>query len=123
MLEWLTIIAQEGGGGGSGGGASGCGPESLILFAMFGAVFYFMVLRPQSKDKKKRTDMLAALKKNDRIVTIGGVTGTVMSVKEDEVTVKVDESNNTKITFVRSAIQSVTAAGASEESSGSGDKK
>ncbi len=122
MQEWLTIIAQEGGGGAAPGPGM-CGPQQLILFAMLGAVFYFIVIRPQSKDKKKRAAMLAVLKKNDRVVTIGGATGTVMSVKEDEVTVKVDESNNTKITFIRSAIQSVTAAGSSDDSSGSGDKK
>ncbi len=50
------------------------------------------------------------IKKNDRVVTIGGIVGTVATVKEDEVTLKVDESNNTKITFSRVAIQRVMSA-------------
>ncbi len=80
-----------------------------MLLAM-GLVFYFLLIRPQSKEKKRRAEMLAAIKKNDRVVTIGGIHGTVVNVKDDEITLKVDESNNTKITFSRAAIQQVTAS-------------
>ena len=86
----------------------------LILFAMLGLVMYFLMLRPQSKERKKREAMLSAVKKNDRVVTIGGILGTVISVKDDEITLKVDESSNTKITFTRSAIQRVSSAAPSE---------
>ncbi|HKQ47114.1 MAG TPA: preprotein translocase subunit YajC [Phycisphaerae bacterium] len=86
----------------------------LILFAMLGLVMYFLMLRPQSKERKKREAMLSAVKKNDRVVTIGGIMGTVISVKDDEITLKVDESSNTKITFTRSAIQRVSSAAPSE---------
>jgi preprotein translocase subunit YajC len=111
MLDLLTIIAQEGGGGGGGGqGIPGCGPQQMILFMMFGAVFYFILIRPQSKEKKRRAEMLGAVKKNDRVVTNGGIIGTVVSVKDDEITLKVDESNNTKITFSRSSIQRITSS-------------
>jgi preprotein translocase subunit YajC len=85
------------------------------LLAM-GLIFYFLLIRPQGKEKKNRLAMLSAVKKNDRVVTIGGVHGTVVSVKEDEITLKVDESNNTKITFSRSAIQRVVAAAPAESS-------
>ena len=82
----------------------------LLLFGVLGAILYFMMLRPQSRERKKRAEMIAAIKKNDRVVTIGGILGTVVSVKDNEVTLKVDESNNTKITFTKSSIQQVTAS-------------
>ena len=123
MPELLTIIAQANQPGG--GGAQP--PPSLfssplILFGLLALVFYFMLIRPQSKEKKHRAAMLAALKKNDRVVTIGGIVGTVLQVKEDEVTLKVDESSNTKITFLRSAIQTVTAAASEGGDSGNSAK-
>ena len=82
----------------------------LLPLLLMGFVIYFLMLRPQSKERKKRAEMLSAIKKNDRVVTVGGILGTVVSVKENEITLKVDESNNTKITFTRSAIQQVTGS-------------
>ena len=76
---------------------------------LMGIIFYFLLMRPQSKEKKIRQQMLDAVKKNDRVVTLGGIIGTVVSVKDDEITLKVDESSNTKITFLRSAIQRVVS--------------
>jgi preprotein translocase subunit YajC len=95
--------------GGQGAGqGKGTGPDMMLfgLILMF-VVFYLVMFRGQSKDRKKKKEMIEALKKNDRVVTIGGVVGVVVSVKSDEVVVKVDESTNTKITFLRSAIQKV----------------
>jgi preprotein translocase subunit YajC len=57
--------------------------------------------------KKKRQYLLSANKKSDRVMTIGGIIGSVVSVNDAEVTLKVDESANVKITFIRSAIQRV----------------
>jgi len=90
----------------------------MPLLAM-GVIFYMLIYRPQGAERKRREQMLAGMKKNDRVVTIGGIMGTVVAVKDDEVTLKVDESNNTKLTFVRSAIQRVVSreqreAGAAE---------
>jgi preprotein translocase subunit YajC len=56
---------------------------------------------------KQRQDLLASLKKGDRIRTIGGIIGTVVEAREDVVVVKVDETSNAKIHFVRSAIHAV----------------
>ena len=53
---------------------------------------------------------MSAIKKHDRVQTIGGVIGAIVEVKPDEVVLKVDESSNTRITFARSAIQQVLAA-------------
>jgi preprotein translocase subunit YajC len=104
MLNVLCVVAQT-----SGPEQTGASPFTglLPMMILLGAVIYFVMIRPQSKERKQREQMLSALKKNDRVVTIGGILGTVVSVKDDEVTLKVDESNNTKIPFLRSAIQRV----------------
>jgi len=87
-------------------------PSFFMLIVPMGFVWYFLILRPQNAEKKRRAEMLSAIKKNDRVCTIGGIIGTVVNVKDDEITLKVDESNNTKITFQRSAISRVVHADA-----------
>ncbi|MCC6125180.1 MAG: preprotein translocase subunit YajC [Pirellulales bacterium] len=80
-------------------------------------LFYFMVLRPQKKEQKKRLELLNNLKKNDRVVTIGGIYGVVMNAKReaDEVILKVDETNDTKIRVIYNAIARVIADEPAEE--------
>ena len=63
-----------------------------------------MMLRAPQKQKKERKKLEESLQKNDRILTVGGIYGTIVEIKEDEITLKVDESNNTKIKVTRSAI-------------------
>ena len=79
----------------------------LPLIAIVG-IFYFLILRPQNKKQKETQKMLAALKKGDKVVTIGGIHGTIQTVRETTVIVRVDDS--TKMEFSRSAISSVEAA-------------
>lgn len=119
MLDMLMLIAQE---TQPPAGGPTCGPM-MIPMALMGVVFYFLLIRPQGKEKKRRAAMIAAIKKNDRVSTIGGIQGTVVSVKDNEITLKVDESNNTKITFLRSAIQSVPSGGTPAMPDLSADKK
>jgi preprotein translocase subunit YajC len=114
MIAFLSLIAQTPTSQPVGPAPQGLLSSPILLFAMLGLVMYFLMLRPQGKEKKQREAMLSAIKKNDRVVTIGGILGTVISVKDDEITLKVDESSNTKITFTRSAIQRVTSAAPSE---------
>ena len=59
------------------------------------------------KDKKKRAEMMASLKRQDRVQTLGGIIGTVVEIKDDEVVLRVDEGSNTRIRFAKSAIQQV----------------
>ncbi|MEX0979008.1 MAG: preprotein translocase subunit YajC [Pirellulales bacterium] len=70
------------------------------------ALYYFMILRPERRKQSGHRTQLEALKKNDRVVTIGGIYGVVMNVQRDadEVTLKVDEANNTKIRVTFGAI-------------------
>ena len=78
---------------------------TLITFGVIILIFYFLIIRPQRKRDKEAKDMLAAIKKGDKIVTIGGIRGTVAVVKESTVIVKVDD--NTRIEFSKNAISAV----------------
>lgn len=72
-------------------------PIVLVFFVM-----YFLLIRPQTKQQKEQARMQAALKKNDEVVTLGGIHGTVVNVKEDVVTLRVDD--NTRIDVDKTAI-------------------
>lgn len=77
----------------------------LMPFIVVGVLFYFMILRPQQKQQKERKAMLDALKKGDQVVTVGGIYGELVALKEDYVTVKV--ASNTEIKVSRSGISHV----------------
>lgn len=81
----------------------------LIGLILMVAVFYIIMYSGSRKEKQKRRDMLANIKKGDRVMTIGGIIGTVVNVKDEEVVLKVDETTNTKISFVRGSVQKVLA--------------
>jgi preprotein translocase subunit YajC len=71
-------------------------------------VFIFMTNRSSEKRKTRERDaMFNRLAKNDRVLTVGGIIGTVHTVKDNEVILKVDESTNTKMTFLKSAVQRI----------------
>ena len=78
----------------------------LIMLLVLGGMILFSILG-QRRDRKKREAMIGAIKKHDRVQTIGGVIGLVVEVKPDYVVLKVDESSNTRITFARSAVSQV----------------
>ncbi len=115
MNAWISIVsllAQTNPGGGGGGGPTQPAPSGgvNIFFAMMMAMLVFFFLSQRSQQKKrerKRQALFDGISKNDRVLTIGGVIGTVHTVKDNEVVLKVDESTNTKMTFVKSAVQSV----------------
>jgi len=96
-------------------GAATANPLMTFLpFVAIIAIFYFLIIRPQNKKQKETQKMLSALKKGDKIVTIGGIHGTIQTVKEQTVIVKVDE--DTKLEFNRSAISTVAAAAKEDKS-------
>ena len=78
---------------------------TIIPFALIILIFYFFIIRPQNKKQKETEKMIAALKKGDKVVTIGGIHGVVSSTKENTIIVKVDD--NAKIEFNRTAIATV----------------
>ena len=102
--------------------ASGGSFVPLVAIGLIFVIFYVFIIGPQKKEQKKTQEMIAGAQKGDKIVTIGGIHGTISSTKEQPVIVKVDE--NTKIEFSRSAIASVitdkaeTASGTASEEKG-----
>jgi len=100
-------------------GAEGAPPTggsllgSFIPFIAIILIFYLLIIRPQSKKRKETEKMLGALKKGDKVVTIGGLYGTIQSVKETTVIMKVDD--NVKLEFLRSAISSVVQPSTAKE--------
>lgn len=86
------------------GAAGGTGSfiTMIVPFVIMIAVFYFLLIRPQKKKQTQRNTMLNALKKGDKIVTIGGLYGTIMEMTDDTVVLRVNDV--TKLTFDRSAI-------------------
>jgi preprotein translocase subunit YajC len=75
----------------------------IVLFV----VMYFLLFRGPKKKQKKHTQMVKSIEKNARIQTIGGIIGTVMNVKDNEIVIKIDESNNTKMTITKGAVSTV----------------
>lgn len=74
------------------------------IFLIF-AIFYFLLIRPQQKQQKKHQQMLTEIKKNDEVVTSGGIHGTVVNLDEQTVTLRVDD--NTRIKFQKNVISYV----------------
>jgi len=77
--------------------AAGTGMSSLIMFGMIFAVMYFFMIRPQIKKQKKEREYRSELKKGDKVVTIGGIHGKILDVKEDTFIVEVMGGNTLKI--------------------------
>jgi preprotein translocase subunit YajC len=119
FMFYLLMAAPQGGVE----GGSGSFITTLIPFALIIGIFYFLIIRPQNKKQKETQRMLNALKKGDKVVTIGGIHGIIQSVKDgsNSVIVKVDE--NTKMEFSRSAISSIVTEGKGEKTEKIGEKK
>ena len=83
----------------------GSGAPMLIPMILIFAIFYVLVFRPQKKEQKAKQTMRESLKKNEHAVTVGGIHGTVVLVKEKTVTLRVDDS--TKIEFDKDSIATV----------------
>ena len=86
---------------------SGANPilSFLPLILMF-VVFYFLLIRPQQKRQQEHAETLKALKKGDRVVTSGGIIGTIQTLQDDYVVLKVGDQD-TKMEVLRSAIQEI----------------
>ena len=107
IMAMGSTVSSDAAATGSAAGTAGMSSTLIMLVAMV-AIFYFLLIRPQRKRDKEAKEMMAALKKGDKIVTIGGIRGTVSAVKETTVIVKVD--SDTRIEFNKSAISQVLNA-------------
>jgi preprotein translocase subunit YajC len=107
---WTLLVAQAGDAPAGGANPANQPGPGLLSFmpAILGAIvlYFFLIVRPERKKAAEQKSKLDSLKKNDRVVTIGGLYGVVMNVQRDsdEVTLKVDEQNNTKIRVTFGAI-------------------
>lgn len=86
------------------GGQGGGGFLSLLPFVVIMLILYFLMIRPQAKRQKEKRSMLEAVKKGDRIVTIGGVHGTIVGLKNQGKIVVIKVDKNTNLTVVKSSI-------------------
>ena len=90
----------------------------MTPFLLIGVLFYFLLVVPERRKARDLDQMLKSLKKNDRVVTAGGILGLVVNAPKDsdEIVVRVDENNNTRIHVLRSSIVRVLGADAAGES-------
>ena len=81
------------------------GASMFVPMILIFVIFYFLVFSPQKKEQKEKQKMREGLKKNDEVVTIGGIHGTVVLVKDKTIVLRVDD--NTKIEFDRESVASL----------------
>ena len=91
----------------SGGLAEGCLGLMPIILVMI--IFYFLLIRPQQKRAKQHRQMLSALRRGDKVVTNGGITGTIVKVVDDLDTVEVEIAKDVKVNVVRAMIAEVSS--------------
>lgn len=96
-MNFLTLLQASGAQQSMGGGWM-----SIAMIVLIFVVMYFFMIRPQQKRQKELNQFRASLKKGDKIVTVGGIYGTVAEVKEDKVLVEVD--SNVKILVDKAAV-------------------
>jgi len=107
-VAWAVDLAHAASSAPGGAGGSGAVVTQLLFFAAIFAVFYFLLIRPQQRQKREREQMLSALKKGDRIVTTGGLHGTVAALDEHRVVLRV--ADQVRLEFDRGAIGRVVEA-------------
>jgi preprotein translocase subunit YajC len=89
----------------------------LPMFAIIFGIFWFMVIRPERKERKRKAEMLENIKKNDRVLTTFGMYASVAAVNEDDLTLKLDDGA-TRVRVLKSTIASVIAPQGDEAAKG-----
>jgi len=90
---------------------AGGGMEMIIMLAVFGAVFYFMIFRPQSKRVKAHKSLMAELSKGDEVLTQGGIVGKITKVSDEKDFIVVSIAENTEVVVQKGAINAVLPKG------------
>jgi len=107
-LGLIPFLAQESKGPGS--------SLFIIYIVLIVGVFYFLIMRPQKKKEQKRRAMINEVRKGDRIVTIGGIHGEIISAKDDTIIILVDAQSGTTLKMTRGAIHRVVNPDADSDS-------
>lgn len=120
--QTLILLAQAAQGAAPPAGDQAQGPGLLQMAPLFlgiAFIFYFLVMRPQRKEQQRRQALLSGVKKNDRVVTIGGIYGVVTNVQreDDVIVIRVDETNSTKLRMTLASIARVLEDESSTEAS------
>jgi preprotein translocase subunit YajC len=105
------MYAMVGGGGEGGGG----GILTFLPFIFIMVIIYFLMIRPQTKRQKEKKMMLGAIKKGDRIVTVGGIHGSVVGLKNNGKVVVIKVDKNTNLTIGKTAIAGLAGNVSDEE--------
>jgi len=121
MLNNLSLLLGAPASGGAAGSSSGSYIQILMIVGVF-AVFYLLIIRPQRKKQKDTKNMLSAIKKGDKVTSIGGIRGTVKNVMESAIIVEVDNKGAT-LEFTKSAIGSVDTVAPQAKASKEVDSK
>ena len=87
----------------------------IVPFALMFAILYLLIIRPQKRKQKALQEMITNVRKSDNVVTMGGVHGVVVSVKEKEVIIRVDDSKDVKLKIDKSALTSVSVPKSNRE--------
>ena len=87
----------------------------LPAFVMIFVIFYFLLFRPQQRERKRKEEMLTSLKKGDRVTTTGGLIGTITNLNDQTVILKIADS--VRVECLRSAVTGLRAAGRAESDS------
>ena len=108
-----AILAQAATNGATPGGGTAPNPQAqliqmIVTFGIIGFIFYFLLIRPQSKKAKEQANMLKTLRPNDRVLTSSGIVGTVVAVKDKTVSIR---SAETKLEILKSAVTDITERG------------
>jgi len=98
----LNAYAQAAQGVGTPAAPAGNPLMSLMPIVIIFIIFYFLLIRPQKKTQEEHKKMVLGLKKNDEVITNGGIHGTIANVKDDSVTLKIDD--NVKIEVQKNAV-------------------
>jgi len=97
--------------------------QMMPMFLAIIAIMYFLVIRPQKKKESERRAMLQALRKNDRVLTSCGIYGTVVGIRGDEVTLKIDDQSNVRARFTLASITQIFRDDAAESEAPSEARK
>jgi preprotein translocase subunit YajC len=94
----MNSLAYAMGAGGAGASGEGGGTSVFLMFGLIFVIFYFLLIRPQQKQAKQHREMIASLKKGDKIVSTGGLYGTITGLTDDVITMEIAPKVRVKIT-------------------------
>jgi preprotein translocase subunit YajC len=119
LCTLFFTLAEEAAPSGTQGPPPQSGGEMLIsmltMFVPLILIFYLLILRPENKRRKEREELLNSIKVKDRVVTAGGIFGTVMELDKDEATLMIDPNKGVKIRVRRMSIEGVEPSAKEKE--------